>query len=953
MCGFLTSLAQTFESGGIWYYRSSSASSKVEVTYNPNIQLIYLENGIPSFSNNSYSGDVKIPETVTYNGEKLTVTGVRTYAFAGSKNLKSVYLPKTIQMIEQYLFNDCPNLKSVAIDPDNDLFITKNDALLSKDGKQFYMLFPYISGRYVVPEGVTGIGNYPFAFTNITSVVLPKTLSSWIYNTFILAFNLQNIEVATGNDNFYSNNGFLYTGDRLLACPNGKQGRITVPENIKTIGDAAFYWCEKITHIDLPAGLESIGENAFCFCKSLSELTIPDNATYSGRSLFYDSGIKTLNIPSKNVDVNAIRSASLLENVTVRPVGGETNYYSQDGALFRADGKQLVLFPCGRAGSYVLPEDIKGVGEYAFANCKNLTSITIHKDVNYFGQYAFSGCKLNPLYIKSNNRSFLSNNVFTGLEKGSVVLLDNDGENESLSSIYPGITFASAKCPSYITDLNTYLKGATFRLEKNQYYQGEDVPVTVYIDRRGVGEYLVTPGANGLYRVMNLEPDTKHTLYAVYGTEYNQWSQVQFKTTVLTLNCVANSTQTTATFSNISATSDDYCKLTGIGIIFDGKEYAYSDKPITIKGLSPNKTYSYRIYADYGTERVYKDGNISTKGASPGINRSDLGPTSVVLSASYNAGDAKVARVYFTMYNDKAVLQEGTKYIVTGLIPNTEYNFSFKVEFEDGTVQTTSTGKFKTPALKLVTLQPKGVSSTCSIVAAETNISDYETGAGFQWKKYDAPASLAPSEGYAAIYEGMLEGYIRNLQPTSYYNVRAFYKSASGTYYYGDWITFDPSDFSYFEPTVHTYAVSDISHNSAQVRGYVIAGTDDIQEQGFQYWPVNNTSRVKSVMAAPEQDVMTVLSKGQVMIATLTDLEPATTYICRAFVKTVAGITYGEEQTFSTESDPSGIGSVTVDGSDIVIVGYYDINGRRYDVPQRGLNIVVYSNGKAEKLIVK
>lgn len=172
---------------------------------------------------------------------------------------------------------------------------------------------------------------------------------------------------------------------------------------------------------------------------------------------------------------------------------------------------------------------------------------------------------------------------------------------------------------------------------------------------------------------------------------------------------------------------------------------------------------------------------------------------------------------------------EGNKITVTGLKPNTEYTIEYTVETNEGSAETVSE-TFTTDILELITLQPKGVSERCSIVAATTNISEEETNVGFQWKKYDAPASLAPSEGYAAIYNGQIEGYIKNLQPTSYYNVRAFYKSNDGIYYYGDWVTFDPSDFSYFEPTVHTYEATDVTARSAKVKGYVLVGTDNIIE---------------------------------------------------------------------------------------------------------------------------
>lgn len=88
------------------------------------------------------------------------------------------------------------------------------------------------------------------------------------------------------------------------------------------------------------------------------------------------------------------------------------------------------------------------------------------------------------------------------------------------------------------------------------------------------------------------------------------------------------------------------------------------------------------------------------------------------------------------------------------------------------------------------------------------------------------------------------------------------------------------------------------------------------------------------------------------MTATLSGLEPDTEYFYRAFVTTSAGTKYGEEQTFTTPNDPSGAESVVVDNAR-TIVGYYDINGRRYEEPQHGFNIVVYSDGTTEKVVVR
>lgn len=326
------------------------------------------------------------------------------------------------------------------------------------------------------------------------------------------------------------------------------------------------------------------------------------------------------------------------------------------------------------------------------------------------------------------------------------------------------------------------------------------------------------------------------------------------------------------------------------------------------------------------------------------------GPTSVLVRGSYTVEDAHVSE---TGFKDRGT---GDALTLTGLTPNTNYTVTYYVKTKEGSNETVSR-TFTTPALELTTLQPRCVSSSCAVVAAETNIGEEETNVGFQWKKYDAPESLKPNEGYAAIYGGQLEGYIRNLQSTSYYNVRAFYKSAEDKYYYGDWVTFDPSDFSYFEPTVHTYAATEVTHSSVRMKGYILAGTDAIEEQGFEYWPLGTgaASHMKVAATGTADNVQTVLATGQVMTVELRNLQPATTYCCRAFVRTAAGTTYGEEQTFTTQDGPTGIGGIDNAGTTEtpIVMGYYDLSGRLSSTPHRGVNIVRYSDGTTRKVIMK
>ncbi len=89
------------------------------------------------------------------------------------------------------------------------------------------------------------------------------------------------------------------------------------------------------------------------------------------------------------------------------------------------------------------------------------------------------------------------------------------------------------------------------------------------------------------------------------------------------------------------------------------------------------------------------------------------------------------------------------------------------------------------------------------------------------------------------------------------------------------------------------------------------------------------------------------------MIATLEDLEPDTRYTYRVFVETEQGMTFGDEQSFTTDKDLSGIGSIINETPEKTILGYYNLMGVRSDRPYRGLNIIVYYDGSSKKLLLR
>lgn len=178
------------------------------------------------------------------------------------------------------------------------------------------------------------------------------------------------------------------------------------------------------------------------------------------------------------------------------------------------------------------------------------------------------------------------------------------------------------------------------------------------------------------------------------------------------------------------------------------------------------------------------------------------------------------------------------------------------------------------------------------------------------------------------MYDGTMEGYIRNLNTEKLWKYRAYYLSDSGTYYYSDWVGLDPTNTSYFEPTVHTYAKISVNGNTALVKGYALRGTDGVKVQGFKYWKRAAGARSGVAAVIVPDNAMTVETTGQVMTANLQNLEYQTDYCYVAFVTTTEGETfYGEQQSFITGKLGDINGDRTVDIVDLTLLVNHLLGG--------------------------
>ena len=95
---------------------------------------------------------------------------------------------------------------------------------------------------------------------------------------------------------------------------------IDIPGNITSIGNNAFYGCERLTSVTIGKGVNSIGDFAFAFCGELTSITIPDSVTSIGYEAFYKcSSLTSITIPNSVTSIGgyAFQSCSRLMSVII------------------------------------------------------------------------------------------------------------------------------------------------------------------------------------------------------------------------------------------------------------------------------------------------------------------------------------------------------------------------------------------------------------------------------------------------------------------------------------------------------------------------------------------------------------------------------------------------------------------------------------------------------------
>lgn len=408
-----------------------------------------------------------------------SVTRIESFAFSGCSNLKSLDIPSSVASMGQNVFFGCDSLEYEV--EDNVKYIS-NWAVGVVKGKTSYTIRQGTLGLYetfnyaydvenvLLPEGLISIGSEAFgnceelttitipqsvtniglgAFngcTNLESITLPDALESidtWAFSrcaalksvvipqgvkqishsVFDYCANLTSIVVSEENPIYDSRencNAIIHTSANELILGNHSS---TIPNTVRRIGYAAFYYCKDLKAIYIPDSVTYIANQVFEGCTNLTSIvvakgnpvydsrencnaiiytasntlevgcastTIPSSVTSIGHDAFNRSLIKSVVIPKGVTEISGNPFRDCMELTSIVVEEGNPVYDSRENcnAIIETATNTLIA-GCSET---VIPNSVTAINEWVDLTAKDRNDVfTIGCGVNNIGKYAFRG----------------------------------------------------------------------------------------------------------------------------------------------------------------------------------------------------------------------------------------------------------------------------------------------------------------------------------------------------------------------------------------------------------------------------------------------------------------------------------------------------------------------------------------------------------------------------------
>lgn len=431
-CGNLTSVTipTTVKTIGLSAFDSCKSLAKITfATYEKDGK--YYSN-VNSIGNNAFS------KTAITSFTFPTLEGTNTLKigdsiFSSCMKLQTVGLSKSVAEIGN-AFANCYSISNFTVEDGNMNFSSRpgSPILYNLNGTAYkYICGQLPAGEYVIPEGVTSIGDNVFkGQLGITKIVIPRTMQTIGDNAFegcvlletvIFEHSTDRPSQLTQDDSYGTN---LFKGCTALKY-------VTLPANITVIPNQMFYQCSSLETIVIPYGVTSIGQDAFGYT-SLRSVSIPATVQTIGNYAF-----------------EARKDEGKLASVTFeKEADGSTALKTIGNVAFKYQ-----CFP-----TIEIPKSVTSIGNNSFSYNPALVSFTFEAgtQIKSFGTSLIANCPLIETFTVPKSVTTLGNSDFENCTSLKSVIFEEGSALTSVgSSTFEASGIVSITFPEGVTTFTT------------------------------------------------------------------------------------------------------------------------------------------------------------------------------------------------------------------------------------------------------------------------------------------------------------------------------------------------------------------------------------------------------------------------------------------------------------------------------------------------------------------
>lgn len=348
---------------------------------------------------------VTIPGNVEINGLSYQVKEIAANAFANCSQIDTILFENGIEKIGNVAFSWCYNTE----------FGTLPSSLKTIGDQSFWNCNSFKNLN--LPEGLQSIGSNAFGSChNLQKVVLPSTLTSLGQMVFQssdkLSTVISHIQEPFEIDMrvFTTNVRWDEEAQKEIYTPCA--ATLYVPEGTKAKYEAFEGWRMFAEIYEGELIEQKVGDLYYSYNTSARYATVVRGDSYSELSKVEIPGsveLEGINCLVKNIASRAFSETpitSLVINEGVEAIGKEA------------------FANCRQLATVTLPSSLSTIDDAAFRDCSRLGSVVIPSGVNTIGMSAFGGCKvLKSLDVAADNEKFESRGCNAVIERESNTLV--------------------------------------------------------------------------------------------------------------------------------------------------------------------------------------------------------------------------------------------------------------------------------------------------------------------------------------------------------------------------------------------------------------------------------------------------------------------------------------------------------------------------------------------------